>query len=332
MQVSLILPVKYFNFRLKESLESTFMCLKSNMELIVVEDEADTEALELLDAFHRVHPEMVRIKNKGKGLVDALHSGISVAKGKYIARMDSDDICLNNRFEKQMNFLDENQAVGLVSCQVHYGGNTTENPGFARFVDYLNTLNTHEKMFAKRYAEVIVVHPSVMFRKALLAIATYRKTNDLGQEIPEDFDLFLRWLNAGVHFAKLDEVLLEWTDSPNRLSRTHRAYAASAFRISAAEHFLKPPNKAIWIWGFGNSVQQKIRPFVSRGLTVSGYIDVKERKTQDNTQVITIHEVPKLKNKALILVFVGDLTGKNLIQSFLDTHAFIENEDYLWMV
>lgn len=327
------MPVKYFNQYMEESIQTTLDAMHSGMELIIVDDDSDLEAKKIIiKGIRQKRNDVKYIPSSGKGIVDALLTGLEVAEGHYIARMDADDLCMADRFVSQVAYLNNHPDVGLVSCRVKYGGNPVENAGFARFVDWLNDLNTHDKMYAKRYAEVVVAHPSVMFRRELLSLATYRSENKNGQIVPEDFDLWLRWLNLGVRFAKLEQQLLIWTDLPNRLSRSNMAYDKNSFWNSVAENFQLQPAKEYWVCGYGRPVEKRIRELKKRGLRVSGYVALEPVRRNDKIPVITLENCQVLKGHAMLLIFVANYEGKSYIQMYLDTNGFVETTDYLWMI
>lgn len=333
INVSIIMPVKYFNQYMEESIQTTLDAMHPGMELIIVDDDSDLEAKKtIIKGIRQKRNDVKYIPSSGKGIVDALLTGLKVAEGHYIARMDADDLCMTDRFVSQVAYLNNHPDVGLVSCRVKYGGNPVENAGFARFVDWLNDLNTHDKMYAKRYAEVVVAHPSVIFRRELLSSATYRSENKNGEVVPEDFDLWLRWLNMGVKFAKLDECHLIWTDLPNRLSRTDMTYDKKSFWNSVAENFRLDPSKEVWICGYGRPVEKRLKALKKNGMRVSGYIALEQVKRADGIPVITLDNCHELKKKAIILIFVANYEGKSHIQMYLDASGFVETADYLWMI
>ncbi|WP_154858684.1 glycosyltransferase [Cyclobacterium xiamenense] len=329
--VSVIVPIQAYTPFLEESLKGTISCLHTGMELVLVDERMDPRCQPFVNEA-LTHPQVRMAKARGAGLVNGLLTGLAAARGTYIARMDADDFCLGDRFAVQQQYLDANPEVGLVSCRVRYGGDPSKNPGFARFVSQVNDLDTHEKMESKRYAEAVVIHPSVMFRRELLNMASYRERNEMGQAVPEDFDLWLRWMNQGVRFAKLEECLLVWNDWEGRLSRSHPAYAKRAFREAAAEAFVAPEGRPIWICGYGRTVERRLAPFRRRGLKPAGYLALTPELREDQLPVITPAEAGQLRGKALLLVMVGNMKGKRWIQNFLDAESFTEGQDYLWMV
>ena len=95
---------------------------------------------------------------------------------------------------------------------------------------WTNGLLTHEEIALARFVESPLAHPSVMFRRSLVE----RWGGYAEGAFPEDYELWLRWLDAGVRMEKLADPLLIWNDSPTRLSRRDPRYAAEAFyRVKA---------------------------------------------------------------------------------------------------
>lgn len=116
--ISVIMSVYNGETYLKEAIESVINQTFKNWELIVINDCSNDSTGEILADFAskderiKVHPNEVNLK-----LPTSLNKAISLSEGKYIARMDADDICLPDRFEKQYKFMGENPDVALSSCR-----------------------------------------------------------------------------------------------------------------------------------------------------------------------------------------------------------------------
>lgn len=84
----------------------------SDFEFIIINDGSQDDTLKIAQEFQKKDKRIKIINHaQNKGLVNSLNDGISIAKGEYIARMDGDDICVFNRFEKQIIFLKNNPEV-----------------------------------------------------------------------------------------------------------------------------------------------------------------------------------------------------------------------------
>lgn len=110
--ISVLLPVfnseKYLGEAIKSILDQTF----TDFELLVIDDGSTDSSVAIARSFpdKRIH---VIANKKHQGLVPVLNQGLRVAKGKYLARMDSDDISLPCRLEKQFAFMEEHPEIGI---------------------------------------------------------------------------------------------------------------------------------------------------------------------------------------------------------------------------
>ena len=117
-EISVIMSVYNGERYLKEAIDSVVNQSFESWELIIINDCSTDSSAEILADFAsrderiKVHTNEVNLK-----LPTSLNKGISLAQGKYIARMDADDICLRDRFEKQYKFMEENSDIALSSCR-----------------------------------------------------------------------------------------------------------------------------------------------------------------------------------------------------------------------
>ena len=117
-EISVIMSVYNGETYLREAIESVINQTFESWELIIINDCSTDSTGEILDEFAakderiKVHPNEVNLR-----LPTSLNKAISLCSGKYIARMDADDICLPDRLQKQYKFMEENQDVALSSCR-----------------------------------------------------------------------------------------------------------------------------------------------------------------------------------------------------------------------
>lgn len=192
-KVSILFPVYKTAAFLKEAVDSMLSQTFTDFELIVLNDCSPDNAEEIMDAYddHRI----VRYRgDKNVGLGNVLNVGIAMARGEYIARMDSDDISLSERLQFQVDYLDAHPEYDLVSVgmkefgegsAVHYYDNETEQIKF-------NAL-----FFSP------VLHASSMWRRDSFKELLYNQSF-----VPsEDYDLWTRALIKGVKMRNLPRVL-----------------------------------------------------------------------------------------------------------------------------
>lgn len=155
-------------------------------------------------------------------LTFSLNLGIHFSKGKYIARMDDDDISVYHRLEKQVNFLEENPEIDIVgSCYI-----TIDEHG--KDVEKIDLPLTHQKIVAKLFRANPFCHPSIMFRrKSVSCIGGY-----LGGIYAQDYDLWVRMLvGNNLVSANMSEYLVKYRVFSNAGARNSRtAYSIVAGR------------------------------------------------------------------------------------------------------
>lgn len=177
--------------------EQTF---KGLIELIVVVDNVDLKNIDyLLEPFLRDKVELTIIYNEENlGLAKSLNKGISLAKGLFIARLDSDDWMDATRIEKQ--YLALKKVVNGISFteseEIDFSTNTRIQRKYRG-----DAINSVRKLLIP---ENKLIHSTVMFRKTSVnTVGNYRQL-----EPAEDYDLWLRFFDKNVHFVVLPEVLV----------------------------------------------------------------------------------------------------------------------------
>ncbi len=187
----------------RQSLDSIFKQTLLPNEIVLIKDgplpiELEAVITEYINNYPEIFKIIPLIENKGLG--NALAIGVVQCSYEIIARMDTDDICVSNRFEKQIKFLNSNPDIALV------GSNVEE------FNSIPGDLKRYRKMpeqgvALKKYSRFRnpVNHPSVMFRKNKVLEAGNYNGDIL---LFEDFSLFIRMLSKGGNFYNIQECLL----------------------------------------------------------------------------------------------------------------------------
>lgn len=186
---------------LVQALESVFSQVPSAADVVLVKDGPLPEALESVIArFQRLHSELnVVALPVNSGLGKALNFGLRHCRFDIVARMDSDDICMPERFEKQLKIFTTMPEISVVGSWV---GEFYENPQVVNKVKKLPSSSDEiNRYFARRCP---VNHPSVMFRKsAVEAVGGYNQ-----RFVQEDYYLWGRLISNGALFYNIPEVLV----------------------------------------------------------------------------------------------------------------------------
>lgn len=330
-EVSIVLP--YFNAdnTLAAAVESILGQTFKSFELLLVNNNSTDESFSIAQQFAKKDPR-VRLLNETKQGVDhAMNCGLENSRGQFIARMDADDVSYRERLEKQVRFLNENPETGLVGSYVKYVSHSHGTGGFQRFVQWANSFYTTEEIGRNRFVEIPVVNPTILFRREW-----FEKLGGCRQgDFPEDYEMLLRYLEAGVKMAKLPELLLEWHDYSTRLTRTHERYSKEAFFRAKARYFKKwseihnPFHPEIWVWGAGRKTRQRAQLLLKEGLKIKGYVDIVEGKT---TKKATLHysEIP-VPGKMFIVPMVANYGARDLIRKNLLERSYEEGKDFIFL-
>jgi glycosyltransferase involved in cell wall biosynthesis len=276
--VSVLLPVRNARATLAECLRSLSRQTMKDYEVIAVDDGSGDGSREILARASATDRRVRVVGAAGRGLASALNTGLDLARGLFVARMDADDIADPDRLLIQARRLISDPSTGILGCRVRLlGGLAHGSHGMRAYVRWLNGLLDHEAIVRDLFVESPLAHPSVMMRRpALRALGGYREFDG-----PEDYDLWLRAHRAGVRFAKVPEKLLFWRDGPFRLTRTDRRYSAERFRalkIEALEGSLLPPSRGVVIWGAGPIGKGWAKALGSRGHRLLAFVEVDPRK------------------------------------------------------
>ncbi len=123
----------------------------------------------------------------------------------------------------------------------------------------------------RRFVESPVINPSAMWRKSVEdRLGGYEHGN-----FPEDYDMWLRWIDAGIKIGKIPETVLQWNDSTTRLTRTDERYSTLAFYKTKAKYLSKylrkinPHYPMVYVWGASRIMRNRATFLSEHGLRLS---------------------------------------------------------------
>ena len=182
---------------IKSILEQTF----TDFELLIYDDSTNAETISAIDSFK--YDERVKIfrSTVKKGFVVSLNEGLSAAKGKYIARMDGDDISLPDRLEKEYVYLENNKKVFVV------GGNMDIIDENDNVISSRKYPTDGLRLYFFSCFRCPLAHPSIMMRRELIDYG-FRYNEKLKRS--EDLDLWLRIINSGYKIANLPDTIINY--------------------------------------------------------------------------------------------------------------------------
>lgn len=304
-----------------------------NWELIAVDDGSTDTSVQVLQTHARDDSRIRLVRQPHHGLVAALNLGLRKAHAPIVARMDADDVAMPERLKLQYGELARNTSIHLTSCLVEPISEKALTFGSRKYLSWVNSRTTPEQLRAGLYVESPFPHPSVVFRKeAVLALGGYRDYDG-----PEDYDLWLRMMEAGYNFSKVPEVLLQWRFHGDRLSLTSRRYRKQAFLLRKMEFVTHQIRKGkvgkgreLWIWGAGRHGGQLCRRLGESGISVAGFVDISPKKIGGIRRGLPVVSEKDLKGaRAYYLCMVGAWGARPYIRNAMEAKDKKEMEDYL---
>lgn len=331
--LSILIPCYNAAETLPEALESLSRQTFTDFEIVAVDDGSSDATPGILAEWERREPRLRLISQAQRGIVEALNAGLGACQGELIARMDADDRCHPERLGRQVDFLLAHPEIAVLGCRVAAFPETEVREGFRLYLEWQNALLNEADIRREMFVESPLAHPSVVFRKEwVAAVGGYQEHG-----WAEDYDLWLRLYLAGAHFAKLPEVLLQWRERPERLTRTHSRYSLENFLRAKAHYLLPGPlagREAVLVWGAGMLGRRLSKHLLREGAPLVAFIDIDPRKigqTRRGRPILPPEALPewwrRYQNPAL-LAAVGARGARALIRHRLTEMGFEEGKDW----
>jgi glycosyltransferase involved in cell wall biosynthesis len=301
---------------------------------VAVDDGSEDGSGEVLERRARSDSRLRVIHQPPSGLVPALNAGLDACTAPYVARMDADDVSHPRRLKLQAELLDRHPEVGVVSCLIRHFPRRRVEEGFRLYEEWLNGLVTPEAIARERFVESPVAHPSAMVRRELLeGVGGYRD-----QGWPEDYDLWLRLIEGGAVFAKVERLLLFWRERRRRLTRVDPRYSIDRFLQCKAHFLARGPLRdcdRVVLWGAGKTGRRLASHLLARGVTPAAFVDIDPAKVGRRVRgapVWAVEDLPELLGgSAVVLAAVASRGARRLIRAELERLGLREGHD-CWCV
>ena len=206
--VSVVIPVYNSAKFLSEAIDSIVNQTLQDIEIICVYDKSNDESLEILQQYAQKDNRVrVIINEEKKGIGYALNLGLDAAKGKYIARMDADDISVLTRLKKQFDFMEKHKDIGVCGSFIK------------KFGDVNRTVHCpvdSEEIKVNMIFNCCMMHPTVMFNKDMLEKYNLRYNDEY--RVCEDYDMWVRCIRY-FKFYNIPEPLLNYREHCENISK-----------------------------------------------------------------------------------------------------------------
>ena len=198
MDISVLMTVYNDEKYLNKSIESILNQSFRGFEFIIINDGSTDSTTDILNYYSSIDSRIRVFHKTNTGMTKALNFGLSISQGKYIARMDSDDISFPKRLEIEFEFLENNPDIDLIG-------------GAAQIIDDMDNVIGLRNIGVKNPKKTlshqnIFQHTDIMFRRSILKkVIGYREKFRNAQ----DYDLWLRISDVS-EIAKIPDILGQW--------------------------------------------------------------------------------------------------------------------------
>ncbi|MBF0279962.1 MAG: glycosyltransferase [SAR324 cluster bacterium] len=322
-EISVLMPIYNDEKTLNDCIESILAQTFRNFELVVLDDGSTDSSKTILENFALKEKRIKLFRNPHQGIVESLNAGLKHCRGRYIARMDGDDLMHRQRLEKQLFFLNQHPETALVGSLVQ------GIPEMTNYQKWSNSLISDKAIKDEIFVESPIMHPTFFARRALFEVLKGYRQNPWA----EDYDFLLRAYQHQAGFGKVPEFLVQKKDSPTRLSRIDWKYKRPAMFHAKLHYFLKcgflENKKGVIIAGTGPSGRKIASLCKELEIPVLGFIDNRPGPPQRTVMDIPAwgiedeipEEVLEIFQDSIVLLAIGSKKGRQQWIDLLQFHA-----------
>lgn len=201
--VSVVMPVYNAGDFLVDAIESILAQTYKNFEFIIVDDASIDGSWQIIQKYKKLYPKIIKTirmdQNLNRGGDVCANEGLKLAKGKYVARMDADDVAYPQRLEKQVEFLESHPKIFLV------GSNADVIDKHGRIIGEKLEPDTPKKIYEAYFGFHPMIHPTCLYKRLLGKKTFYY---DIRYSANNDYYTFSQLICQGKKFVNLPEKLL----------------------------------------------------------------------------------------------------------------------------
>lgn len=213
--ISVIMGIYNCADTLQEALDSLYAQTYQDFEIILCDDGSNDETFSIALENQRRYSNIVVLKNDSNlGLNETLNRCLAVAKGKYIARMDGDDVCSPSRFEKEIAILEHEPDISIISCSMQYFDET----GVWGMVNHTEYPQPLDLIYRTPFCHA----PSLVRADAYKVVNGYTVSDRLLRV--EDYHLWYKMYKVGYRGKNIQEPLYKMRDDRNAFKRRKFKY------------------------------------------------------------------------------------------------------------
>jgi glycosyltransferase involved in cell wall biosynthesis len=333
--ISVLLPVRQWRESTGAAVQSILTQTHTSLEILLIGHDDVNQLAARLPADPRILP----VVRQRPGIVGALNTGLAVARGQYIARMDDDDIAYPARLARQLAYLRGDAGVQLCGAEVRFidaqGLSESIGNGNRQYATWLNSMANDQDIRASCYIECPLPHPTLMaHREIWQRLGGYREFDG-----PEDYDLILRAMLLGIKMGKPAGVLLDWREHSGRLTHNDQRYRREAFTRCRAWAATQPQSglgladgRGVWLCGSGRNARHWYDALTHYGAIVHGFVDIHRygpHRSKRGKPVIGYQQLAEVRGDALIISALNQPDARTAFIQYCQQHQWQSGRDFL---
>lgn len=280
-QISVCMPVYNRAIYMRECIDSILAQTFTDFELLIVDDGSTDTSCDIIKAYK--DPRIRLIENK-HNFIESLNTLLEEAKGKYIARMDSDDIMIEDRLESQYKYMEANPDVDVLGGGIDFFG-LQDYPAYYP----VENVTVHDMING-----CCIVHPTAMIRRSIFSQYNFKYRSEF--IYAEDYGLWCEMLRYNIKFKNLNKILIKYRTSETQVTYKNsdiQSETANKIRtdfmnwvlnkekeVSEEQVFIKDTNKKLTV----------VIPFLNEGEEVINTVRSARKTGGDNFDIIIVND------------------------------------------
>jgi len=316
--ISILTPFRnaepYFTVCLDSILAQTY----TDWELLLINDFSTDNSLAVANEYAKKDNRIKVLGNTNAGLIHALRLGYAAINGRFITRMDADDIMpvskLSNLRVQLLNAGTGNVAIGLVK----YFSADGLKAGYQYYEKWLNELTSSEQSYSQIYKECVIPSPNFLIHKE-----DFEMIGGFTPDVyPEDYDLAFRMYANGIKVTSCKEITHLWRDHQARSTRTQEHYNPLNFIPLKVKHFVEidyDSNKTLVIWGAAKKGKLIARELIKKQIPFD-WVCENVQRFGHNVYDVIIKDAKQEQNykSKQVIIAVSNREEQKLILKYLE--------------
>jgi glycosyltransferase involved in cell wall biosynthesis len=263
-------------------------------------------------------------------LIAALNTGLDICRGRWVVRMDADDISHPLRLQSLLSHAALNYDVSVWGSRVRLFPRKNLKDGMIQYERWLNSLCSHDDIKKNLFVECPLAHPAMMVKRDVLAgVGGYQ---DNGW--PEDYDLIFRLFLKGYRMGIIPQHLMFWRYHPQKMILKNSRYSAENFFDVKYHYFNKffsslRQKRNFVIMGGGDNAKSWLRALLNDGFFVSMILDLYPGRVGQKIAGVPVEHPDNFNGEGFFVCTAGVRGAREEMREWLVKRGFIEWEDFV---